>query len=68
VERKTAAKRILQGVDRIKLGEGWCQWTALVDKVIVLDCHCAERNKVLFVYFLIGKKCRYRETFMEKSP
>ena len=58
VERKTTAKRILQGVARNKIVESWCQWTALVDKVMVFECYCAETNEVPFVYFLVGKKCR----------
>jgi hypothetical protein len=65
VERKATAKGILQDGDRIKLVQSWCQWTGLVDKVVVFDCHCAERKEEPFVYFLVGKKCRYRERFME---
>jgi hypothetical protein len=65
VERNKTAKRILQGFDRIKLVESWCQWTALVDKVIVFNCHCAEGKEVPFVYFLVGKNCRYKDRFME---
>ena len=33
-----------EGVERIKLVEFWCHWTALVDKVVVFNCHCTEKE------------------------